>query len=73
MAWEQYRGFPLISISNSQRKSVGLQANFVGTIYHGMPEDVYKFVPTPTSPGYLAFLGRVDAQKRPDWAIQSLM
>jgi glycosyltransferase involved in cell wall biosynthesis len=43
------------------------QANWVGTVYHGLP-DLYTFHPGRGS--YLAFLGRISPEKRPDHAIE---
>jgi len=64
-----YRGFPempLVSISNAQRAPIP-DANFVGTVYHGLPRDL---APTPGARGgYLAFLGRISPEKRVDRAI----
>ncbi|MGZ9100630.1 MAG: glycosyltransferase, partial [Brevundimonas sp.] len=37
------------------------------TVHHGMPADLYRF--SPKSAGYLAFLGRISPEKRPDRAI----
>jgi len=65
-----YRGFPgvpLISISNAQRVPLP-HANWVGTVYHGLPRDLYTFRERPG--GYLAFLGRISPEKRLDRAIQ---
>jgi len=65
-----YREFPevpLVSISNSQREPLP-RANWVGTVYHGLPEDLYTFREKPGS--YLAFLGRVSPEKRVDRAIR---
>ena len=65
-----YREFPevpLVSISNSQRDPLP-RANWVGTVYHGLPEDLYTFREKPGS--YLAFLGRVSPEKRVDRAIR---
>jgi glycosyltransferase involved in cell wall biosynthesis len=65
-----YRAFPhmpLVSISNAQRAPIP-EANFVKTIPHGLPLDLY----TPNFDrrgGYLAFLGRISSEKRPDRAI----
>jgi glycosyltransferase involved in cell wall biosynthesis len=64
-----YRGFddmPLISISNDQRRPV-LNANFAATIYHGLPVDLHR--PGTTHGDYVAFLGRISPEKRPDRAI----
>src|SRR6202163_3311523 len=65
-----YFGFsdmPLVSISNSQRRPVP-NANFVGTVYHGLPAHSLK---PNYHPGgdYVAFLGRISPEKRPDRAI----
>jgi glycosyltransferase involved in cell wall biosynthesis len=59
--------FPLVSISNDQRRPVP-HANFASTIYHGLPKTLLK--PTFEPRGkYLAFLGRIAPEKRPDRAI----
>ena len=66
-----YIGFgdmPLISISNAQRQPIP-SANFAKTIYHGLPADLHKPVFSPRG-GYVAFLGRIAPEKRPDRAIQ---
>ncbi len=66
-----YVGFcemPLVSISNDQRKPVA-NCNFAGTVYHGVPADLFKPIYNPRG-GYLAFLGRMSQEKRPDWAIR---
>ncbi len=66
-----YVGFndmPLVSISNAQRKPVP-NADFVATIYHGIPADLHRPIATPGAGGYLAFLGRISPEKRPDRAI----
>ena len=66
-----YAGFdqmPLVSISNDQRRPVPT-ANFHATIYHGIPTDLHR--PAAGPPGdYLAFLGRISPEKRPDRAIR---
>ena len=66
-----YLGFsemPLVSISNDQRRPVA-NANFVATIHHGIPTNLYKPVYNPRG-GYVAFLGRISPEKRPDRAIR---
>ena len=66
-----YVGFsemPLVSISNDQRKPI-LGSNFVATVYHGLPLNLLE--PTyHARGGYLAFLGRISPEKRPDHAIR---
>lgn len=64
-----YRRFhqPVVSISNQQREALPY-ANFVGTVYHGLPADLH-----PMGKGngnYLAFLGRVSPEKGIDKAIE---
>ena len=65
-----YRAFPempLVSISNAQRLPIA-EANFANTIYHGLPLDLLRPNYEPRG-GYLAFLGRISPEKRPDRAI----
>jgi glycosyltransferase involved in cell wall biosynthesis len=65
-----YLGFsvmPLVSISNAQRLPVP-NANFVATVYHGLPVNLHRPIVQPRG-GYLAFLGRISPEKRPDRAI----
>jgi glycosyltransferase involved in cell wall biosynthesis len=63
-----FRDMPLVSISHSQREPLP-HANFVATVYHGIPSEllVPEFAPRG---GYLAFLGRISPEKRPDRAIR---
>lgn len=61
--WPQ---FGLVSISDDQRRPLP-SANWKATVHHGMPGDLYHF--TAKSDGYLAFLGRISPEKRPDRAI----
>jgi glycosyltransferase involved in cell wall biosynthesis len=65
-----YFGFsemPLVSISDSQRTPIQ-NANFAGTVYHGLPVDLLKPTFNPRG-GYLAFLGRISPEKGVDRAI----
>jgi glycosyltransferase involved in cell wall biosynthesis len=65
-----YLGFgdmPLVSISNAQRRPVP-NANFAGTVHHGIPAALHRAT-TEAHGGYLAFLGRISPEKRPDRAI----
>jgi glycosyltransferase involved in cell wall biosynthesis len=55
---ERFRDAPLVSISNAQR----------APIYHGMPEDLFRFYPGRGD--YLAFLGRISPEKGADRAIE---
>jgi len=65
-----YAGLPaqnLVSISNSQRTPLR-EANFIATVLHGLP--VNLLMPSPVEPSYVAFLGRICPEKRPDRAIR---
>jgi glycosyltransferase involved in cell wall biosynthesis len=65
-----YAGFddmPLVSISNAQRCPVP-NANFAGTVHHGIPANLHSGTEQARG-GYLAFLGRISPEKRPDRAI----
>jgi glycosyltransferase involved in cell wall biosynthesis len=65
-----FREFPemnLVSISDAQRQPM-IWANWVGTVHHGLPEDLYP--PTYTKGKYLAFIGRISPEKRVDRAIE---
>ncbi|MFQ5351779.1 MAG: glycosyltransferase family 4 protein, partial [Candidatus Binatia bacterium] len=42
--------------------------NWQGTVYHGLPDDLYGFRDSPGR--YLAFVGRICPEKRVDWAIE---
>src|SRR3954447_21139178 len=65
--YERFRHIPTISISNSQRAPWPC-ANWQATIYHGLPQDLFRFHPEPGE--YLAFLGRASPEKRVDRAIE---
>jgi glycosyltransferase involved in cell wall biosynthesis len=67
-AYKRWQQYPLISISNHQRRPLP-HAHWLGTVYHGLPLDMYPPVLAPTG-GYLAFLGRVSPEKRLDRAIE---
>jgi glycosyltransferase involved in cell wall biosynthesis len=62
-----YADAPLVSISDAQRIPMAF-ANWRGTVYHGLPQDLLSY--HPQSKGYLAFLGRIARDKRPDRAIE---
>ncbi len=66
-----YKAFPrmpLVSISNHQRLPMPAFINWVDTIPHGLPESLCRF--NPHGGDYLAFLGRICRDKRPDRAIE---
>jgi glycosyltransferase involved in cell wall biosynthesis len=63
----RFGDMPLISISDAQRAPIG-RANFVATVHHGIPIGLHQ--PNfDAGGGYLAFLGRISPEKRPDRAI----
>lgn len=65
--YRRFPDFPLVSISDAQRKPMPW-ANWAGTVYHGLPPDLYT-PPAQPRGDYLAFLGRVSPEKRLDRAI----
>jgi len=65
--YQAYPEMPLVSISNAQRRPIP-DANWLATIPHGLPPHVCPF--NPAGGGYLAFLGRIAPEKRPDRAIE---
>lgn len=65
--YREYREMPVISISDSQREPLHW-ANWLGTIYHGLPSNLYTFQEQPGT--YLAFLGRISPEKGCDRAIE---
>ena len=66
--YSTYRHAPLVSISNNQRVPMP-PVNWVGNVYHGLPRGLLPFTAEPRE-GYLAFLGRISPEKRPDRAIE---
>jgi glycosyltransferase involved in cell wall biosynthesis len=64
---DEFPEMPLVSISDDQRRM--LQAQWVATVLHGLPKDLYSFSAAGEG-GYLAFLGRISPEKRPDRAIE---
>ena len=65
--FEQFNDIPLVSISDAQRHPLpGM--NWCATVGHGLPPDLLSF--NPQSGKYLAFIGRIAPEKRPDLAIQ---
>ncbi|TDR90451.1 glycosyltransferase family 4 protein [Enterovirga rhinocerotis] len=66
--FEEYPQMPLVSISDSQREPMVPGVNWVDTVYHGLPSDVAPY--NAKGGDYLAFLGRISPEKRPDRAIE---
>ncbi len=62
-----YSHEPQVSISDAQRAPVAF-ANWMATVYHGLPRDLYRLQPSPGK--YLAFLGRISPEKRVDRAVE---
>lgn len=65
--YREYGDMPLASISNAQRQPLSW-ANWKDTVYHGLPDDLFRLQEKPGD--YLAFLGRMSSEKRPDRAIE---
>jgi glycosyltransferase involved in cell wall biosynthesis len=65
--FDTFSSIPVVSISNAQRRPLP-QANWVRTVYHGLPEKL--LVPKPIRPSYFAFLGRIAPEKGADRAIR---
>jgi glycosyltransferase involved in cell wall biosynthesis len=65
--YREFNDMPLVSISWDQRRPMP-PVNWAGTVHHGLPATLYPFYPFPEG-GYLAFLGRISPEKRPDLAI----
>ncbi len=64
--YREFSELPFVSISNAQRKPLEW-INWQGTVYHGLPTDLYHYHPKKGE--YLAFIGRISPEKRPDRAI----
>ncbi len=65
--YHEFDDVPLVSISNYQRFPLPW-VNWVSTVYHGLPKDIYDF--NATAGDYLAFIGRISPEKRLDFAIE---
>lgn len=67
---ELYPDTPLVSISDSQRSPLDhFPINWVATCYNGLDLSPYFRQPATTG-DYLAFVGRLTPEKRPDWAVE---
>ncbi len=67
MVHRRFSELPLVSISGSQRRTMSW-ANWLATVHHGLPPQLYPF--SARAGSYLAFLGRISPEKRPDRAIR---
>lgn len=65
--YEAYPAMPLISISMEQRRPMPKNSNWLANIPHGLDPALFRF--HPHGGDYLAFLGRISPEKRPDRAI----
>jgi glycosyltransferase involved in cell wall biosynthesis len=65
--YQAFPTMPLVSISHNQRAPMPRTANWLAKIPHGLPDAVCPF--HPDGGDYLAFLGRISPEKRPDRAI----
>lgn len=65
--YARFRDLPLVSISDAQRKPLP-SVNWIATVHHGLPPGLFTFRERPGT--YLAFLGRISPEKRPDRAIE---
>jgi glycosyltransferase involved in cell wall biosynthesis len=65
--FRMFSDVPVVSISDAQRAPLPF-ANWCGTVYHGLPLDLFKF--RPNAGKYLAFLGRVSPEKGVDRAVE---
>jgi glycosyltransferase involved in cell wall biosynthesis len=64
--YRRWPHYPMVSITDAQRRYLQ-EANWIATVHHGLPLDHLQ--PGPGDGNYLAFLGRISPEKRPDRAI----
>lgn len=67
LLYQEFDDVPVVSISDAQRLPLPW-ANWVATVYHGLPLDLYRFHEQPSD--YLAFVGRISPEKGVDRAIE---
>jgi len=65
--YRRWPAFPLVSISDNQREPLPF-ANWLATVHHGIPPQLFDY--RAAHRGYLAFVGRISPEKRPDRAIE---
>lgn len=66
-AYRMFSHMPFVSISQAQRTPIPF-LNWLATVHHGLPAKKEPLKQTPRD--YLAFLGRISPEKRPDRAIE---
>lgn len=66
--YDRFRDPALVSISEAQKKPMPVSVNWVKTIHHGLPLDLYT--KGEGSGNYVVFMGRISPEKRPDLAIE---
>lgn len=66
--YEAFPEMPLVSVSDAQRLPMPANANWLATIKHGLAPHICPF--DAQGGEYLAFLGRISPEKRPDRAIE---
>jgi len=67
----KYKNLNWLSISQSQRKGMPKDTNWVGNIYHGLAPDMFKLSENPSG-GYIAYLGRIIGPNGVHLAIQAV-
>lgn len=65
--YEYFAEAPLVSISDAQREPLP-EGSWLATVYNGIDFSLFNLHPEPGT--YLAFLGRICPEKRPDRAIE---
>lgn len=65
--YQKFSKVPVVSISASQKSQMPV-ANWIDTIHHGIPLDLYSLNKKPEN--YLAFIGRISPEKGLDKAIE---
>ena len=65
--YRTYRDLHYVAISRSQAAQIP-DLNWAGVVHHGLDLHTFPFYPEPGN--YLAFVGRISPEKRPDRAIE---
>lgn len=66
--YQAFPKMPLVSISMMQRQAMPGTVNWLANVPHGLPSQGIPFRSSPQD--YLAFVGRISPEKRPDRAIE---